>query len=196
MACFRQAKATIPEALHYNFAMRFLIGVVTGVVLVAAIVAGYLRFGNLPVATGDSPFPFERQISHMALDARIDRQMVKTPPFAADAAAFHAGTKVYLQQCAACHGVVGKDSSFAKTMFPHAPQLFVKHRNSDVVGVSDDEPGETYWKVANGIRLSGMPAYKTVLSETEMWDVSQLLANADKLPADVMDELKTPVPQP
>jgi mono/diheme cytochrome c family protein len=81
-------------------------------------------------------------------------------------------------------------------MFPHAPQLFVKHRNSDVVGVSDDEPGETYWKVANGIRLSGMPAYKTVLSETEMWDVSQLLANADKLPADVMDELKTPVPQP
>jgi hypothetical protein len=29
-----------------------------------------------------------------------------------------------------------------------------------------------------------------------MRDVSQLLANADKLPADVMDELKTPVPQP
>jgi len=27
-----------------------------------------------------------------------------------------------------------------------------------VVGVSDDEPGETYWKVANGIRLTGMPA--------------------------------------
>ena len=176
--------------------MRFLLGIVTGVVLVAVVVAAYLRFGNLPVATGDSPFPFERQITGMALNARIDKQMVKTPPVAADAAAFQAGAVVYKQQCAACHGVVGKDSSFAKTMFPRAPQLFVKHRNGNVVGVSDDEPGETYWKVANGIRLTGMPAYKTVLSETEMWDVSQLLANADKLPAEVMEELKQPVAQP
>jgi mono/diheme cytochrome c family protein len=46
--------------------------------------------------------------------------------------------------------------------------------------VSDDPPGEIYWKVANGIRLTGMPAFKSVLSETEMWQVSLLLANADK----------------
>jgi mono/diheme cytochrome c family protein len=49
-----------------------------------------------------------------------------------------------------------------------------------VIGVSDDPPGETYWKVANGIRLSGMPAFKGVLTENEMWQVSLLLANADK----------------
>jgi len=46
--------------------------------------------------------------------------------------------------------------------------------------VSDDPPGETYWKVANGIRLTGMPAYKSVLTETQMWQVSVLLAQADK----------------
>jgi len=176
--------------------MKFLLGIVTGIVLVALCVFCYLRFGNLPVATSDAPFPMERELTHMALDARIDKQMVKVAPVAADAAAFHAGAKVYLQQCAACHGVVGKDSSFAKTMYPRAPQLFVKHRNSAVVGVSDDGPGETEWKVANGIRLTGMPAYKTVLSETEMWQVSQLLANADKLPPDIVDELKVPVAQP
>jgi mono/diheme cytochrome c family protein len=34
--------------------------------------------------------------------------------------------------------------------------------------------------VANGIRLSGMPAYKDFLTETQMWQVSLLLANADK----------------
>ena len=65
-------------------------------------------------------------------------------------------------------------------MFPDAPQLLQKHHNGDVVGVSDDPPGETYWKVYNGIRLTGMPAFKTQLSETEMWQVSLLLANADK----------------
>jgi mono/diheme cytochrome c family protein len=46
--------------------------------------------------------------------------------------------------------------------------------------VSDDEAGETYWKVANGIRLTGMPAFSKVLSDTEMWQVSLLLKNADK----------------
>jgi mono/diheme cytochrome c family protein len=34
--------------------------------------------------------------------------------------------------------------------------------------------------VANGIRLTGMPAFKHVLSDTEMWQVSLLLKNADK----------------
>src|SRR5262245_53619158 len=51
-------------------------------------------------------------------------------------------------------------------MFPKPPHLF---RGK---GVTDDEPGETYWKVANGIRLTGMPAFKNSLSETEMWQVS------------------------
>jgi thiosulfate dehydrogenase len=73
-------------------------------------------------------------------------------------------------------------------MFPRAPQLFERH--GDHVGVSDDEPAETYWKVANGIRLSGMPAYQKLLDEKAMWQVSLLLANADKLPSAVLDQLK------
>jgi mono/diheme cytochrome c family protein len=61
--------------------------------------------------------------------------------------------------------------------------------------VSDDPPGETYWKVANGIRLTGMPAYKGILTETEMWDVSLLLANADKpLPPEALEILKNAAP--
>ncbi len=56
------------------------------------------------------------------------------------------------------------------------------------------QPGETYWKVANGIRLSGMPAFSKVLNQTEMWQVSLLLANADKpLPPGVLDLLKQPM---
>ena len=68
----------------------------------------------------------------------------------------------------------------AKWMYPQAPQLWKKHEGSDVVGVSDDEPGETFWKVKNGIRLTGMPAYSHMLSEEQMWDVSLLLKVADK----------------
>ncbi len=78
-------------------------------------------------------------------------------------------------------------------MFPHAPPLWKKH-HGDVVGVSDDPPGETYWKVANGIRLTGMPAFNKTLSENEMWQVSLLLANADKpLPPAALVLLKEPL---
>jgi mono/diheme cytochrome c family protein len=65
------------------------------------------------------------------------------------------------------------------------------HGTETMMGVTDDPPGETYWKVANGIRLTGMPSYKDVLTDTQMWQVSQLLANADKpLPPAALDFLR------
>ena len=83
--------------------------------------------------------------------------------------------------------------AFAKYMYPGAPQLWKRHARGNVVGVSDDEAGETYWKVANGIRLTGMPSYSEVLSDTEMWQVSLLLKNADKeLPMPVTEILNGP----
>jgi mono/diheme cytochrome c family protein len=62
-------------------------------------------------------------------------------------------------------------------MFPPPPQLL----NNDEM-VTDDPVGVTYWKVANGIRLTGMPGFSKSLSATQMWQVSMLLAGADKLP--------------
>jgi mono/diheme cytochrome c family protein len=132
----------------------------------------------------------ERKITGIALHARIDSEMVKTPPIPADENAFVAGAQIYRDQCMACHGVHGKPSTFGAHMFPKAPSLWEKHHNGNTVGVSDDPPGETYWRVANGIRLTGMPAYKDVLTDTEMWQVSLLLANADKpLPPAALDIL-------
>jgi thiosulfate dehydrogenase len=159
---------------------RLILGIVIGIILVPLAVLAYFKFGKVPVAVSDPPFPSERLVTGAALDARIDREMVKNPPVQPSEDTFVAGAHVYADQCAVCHGFHGKPSVFAKHEFPSAPPLWEKHHNGEVVGVSDDPPGETYWKVANGIRLTGMPAYKDVLSETEMWQVSLLLANADK----------------
>jgi len=65
-------------------------------------------------------------------------------------------------------------------MYPRAPQLWKKHGKRNVVGVSDDDPGETYWKVKNGIRLTGMPSFQHVLGDDQMWDVTLLLKAADQ----------------
>jgi thiosulfate dehydrogenase len=159
---------------------RVLLGILLGIVLVPIALLGWLKFGNVPVAVADPPLPQERLLTGVPLHARIDREMVKTPPIQPDEANLVAGAEIYRDQCAACHGLYGKPSRFGSHMFPATPPLWEKHRRNAVVGVSDDPPSETYWKVANGIRLTGMPSYKSVLSETQMWQVSLLLAHADK----------------
>jgi mono/diheme cytochrome c family protein len=58
--------------------------------------------------------------------------------------------------------------------------------------VTDDPAGETYWKAANGIRLTGMPGYRGTLTDTQLWQVSLMLANADKLPASVKAAVAAP----
>lgn len=165
---------------------KVLLGFVLGVVVVIAAVAAYLRWGAPPVATADKPFPFEKAIVSVPLNARIHNQM-QQPPFGIGEDVYEGGARVYREQCASCHGTPGHDVPFAKHMYPAAPQLWKKHPKGNVVGVSDDEPGETYWKVANGIRLTGMPAFNHVLTDTQMWQVSLLLKNADQqLPDPVM----------
>jgi mono/diheme cytochrome c family protein len=70
-------------------------------------------------------------------------------------------------------------------MFPKPPQLLTVKET-----VSDDPAGETYWKVKNGIRLTGMPGFSASLTDQQMWQVSALLARADKLPPEVQEALK------
>jgi mono/diheme cytochrome c family protein len=171
----------------------FLLGLLLGLIAVPAAVWIYLQHGNVPVATADRPFPFEAMIVHGPLHNRIDREMPSHAPIEASDTNLEIGAHIYRVQCAACHGLYGLPSAYADQMYPKAPQLWAPHRNG-VVGVSDDPPGETYWKVANGIRLSGMPAFRNVLNNVQMWQVSVLLANAAKpLPQPVSALLKQPL---
>jgi thiosulfate dehydrogenase len=156
---------------------QFIIGLVIGVLVVPLVLYAYFAMGMAPVATSASPMPFETTLAHKALEEWVEREMPKSVPIPADEPNYVAGAQVYKDNCAVCHGLpLQAESAIPKGMYPKPPQLF---RGK---GVTDDEPGETYWKVANGIRLTGMPAYKQSLSETQMWQVSLLLANADKLP--------------
>lgn len=156
----------------------FILGVIVTLVCIAGGVLLYFAGGFAPVATSAQAMPFEKRLANMALEAQIEKQAPKTVPVQWDEANLVAGANIYKDDCAICHGLPGQKNLTpeAKGMFPKPPQLFTGH------GVTDDPPGETYWKVANGIRLSGMPAFKPSLSETQMWQVSLLLANADKLP--------------
>ena len=157
---------------------KFLLGFLLALLLIPAAAYVYLRFGHPPVAVGDHHLPYEKMIVHVPLNARIDRERPANAPFTVTPAVLTAGAEVYTRQCAFCHGVPAAKSPIGNRMYPHAPQLWAAHGN--VVGVSDDPVGETYWKVKNGIRLAGMPAYDGLLSDEQIWQVSLLVASADK----------------
>jgi thiosulfate dehydrogenase len=175
---------------HFNLegtnkmAKGIIVGILLGFLLVFAGAYLYFSFGQAPVAVTSPAMPFERKFAGMALHAYLNKLPHPNPSVPADETNFLAGAKVYKENCAVCHGLPDQPKTMiAQGMFPKPPQLF------EAMGVTDDEAWETYWKATNGIRLTGMPGFKDHLSDTELWQVSVLLKNADKIPASVKAEL-------
>ena len=158
---------------------KFILGAIVTVIVIAVVIYCYFALGIAPVATAAQAMPFEKKLASLGLHARVEKEMPKNPPnIPLDDAAYQQAAQTYKDNCAFCHGLPNQQRPPAATgMYPRPPQLFSGH------GVTDDEPGETYWKVANGIRMTGMPAYKPSMSDQQVWQVTMLLKNADKLPA-------------
>ena len=166
--------------------IKFLIGLVVGICLL--LLAGYLfaTRGGISLATKGGPLPMERFVVSKALDASIGPSAQDQSPLHADEANLLAGAKVYQQSCAGCHGKLDQPASpMGEKFYPHIPQLLPPSK-----GVTDDPVGTTHWVVKNGIRFSAMASFEGTLTDNEIWQVSQFLRNADKLPPPVQDSLR------
>jgi hypothetical protein len=164
----------------------FLLGLIIGLVAVPLIFAAYILSGHGPVAATDPPMPLESFLAHGSLSARLRKEAPKGDVSRFTTADLISGANVYQKNCAFCHGLPDQPPTVAgRGMFPGAPQLFT----ADGM-VTDDPAGVTYWKVENGIRLSGMPSFKSSLTDDQRWQVSALLARADKLPPEVRSALQ------
>lgn len=168
------------------------VGFLLGIAGLAGGVYYYFASGMAPTAVADPMMPFERKMASMALDAHIEKQHVGEAPVPADEPNLLAGADVYKKECATCHGLPDHPVDYVDMMFPKPTQLFKGK------GVSDDPASESYWKAANGIRLSGMPSFKQKLTNTQLWQVSQLVAHSNELPASVKNALQpdTSAPAP
>jgi thiosulfate dehydrogenase len=164
----------------------FVLGMIGAVVLLSAGTYAFVRGGGVPMATSSAPLPFEHALARLALRASFKSALGLKNPAPVDETNLMAGARVYQLQCAVCHGALGAEpTAIAKGMFPPPPQLLMKH---DMV--TEDPEGEINWKVTHGIRLTGMPGFENALSDTERWQVTMLLAKADKLPAPVQAALR------
>jgi mono/diheme cytochrome c family protein len=145
----------------------------------ALIAAGYVfvTSGALRAGQDSKPGALEKWAAKSSLHATIrkEAQGLK-PPFQPSEGDFTAGIALYRAHCQVCHG--GSDgtvSSIAKGLTPSPPQLAKD-------GVEDDPEGETYWKVAHGIRFTGMPGFRETLSDREIWQIALFAKHMDSLP--------------
>jgi thiosulfate dehydrogenase len=166
----------------------FLFGLLVGILLLGGGIYYYFVSGMAPAAVADPPMMMERRMANRSLDAHIDKANIPAPPIQPSEDNYVAAAKLYRDNCAGCHGLPNQTPpALSGDMFPDATLLFKGK------GVTDDPPQVSYWKVKNGIRLTGMPTFKGVLDDTQMWQLALLVANADKIPDSAKKEL---VPEP
>jgi thiosulfate dehydrogenase len=161
---------------------------VLGAILVSVAVLGYLVSGYAPTSTSDHPLPLEKRIAELALRARIKREAPSRDVSRMSNAEMIAGAATYRKRCAMCHGLPNQPSpDIADAMFPKAPQFMILPQ---VIG---SKPDTDFWKVKNGVRLTGMPSYQNLLSDDQIWQVVGLLAHRRMLPPEVKEALHSSV---
>jgi thiosulfate dehydrogenase len=157
----------------------FVLGVV--LTILAALGGGYavLRAGLIPANADANPGPLETWAAETSLDATVAREAPKGPnPVPLTDANLIAGIDLYGQHCAICHGTAKGEASasaIAKGEYPAPPQLATD-------GVEDDPEGYSFWRIAHGIRWTGMPAWRGTLNDEQIWTLALFLKQMDKLP--------------
>jgi thiosulfate dehydrogenase len=145
----------------------FVLGFVTA--LAVLIVGGYffVTLGGLYAGQDVKPGGLERWGARGSLRATMRRgtQGLSNRLQPTDEN-LSAGIELYDTHCRVCHGGFdGVASPIAKGLTPTAPQLAKD-------GVEDDPVETTYWKIAHGIRFTGMPAFRASLSDQQMWQIA------------------------
>ncbi|HSA91438.1 MAG TPA: cytochrome c [Terriglobales bacterium] len=110
-----------------------------------------------------TPGSLESKVAKEVKQVTIGGKDWKNPVPDTKEAAAEGGTH-FQHHCQICHGLDGQKTGvpFAEKMDPPVPDLTHK----DVQEYTD---GQLKWIIENGIAPSGMPAWKGILTDDEMW---------------------------
>ena len=133
----------------------------------------------LPGCTADKrPSREETNLANAAKDVVIPLEAgKKTNPLPETDEVVSQGQDVFLGSCAQCHGPDGRgDSNIGHNMDPPAMDL----RSSHVQHWSD---AELFWIIQNGVRLTGMPSWRSSISDNDTWKLARFIHNLPRLDA-------------
>ncbi len=163
---------------------KFFLGFAAGIAVLLLAAFCYVRFGFIDPRADKEVSLLESKIAMPSLDAAVDRRVSETQnPVKPTDSSLISGMNVYQANCSSCHGDIHRPRGIlADSLYPRAPQFFED--------VPDMPENQNFYIVQHGIRLSGMPAWKQVLTDQEMWQAVTFLSYIDKLPPQVSEEWK------
>jgi len=155
----------------------FLLGVAATLTMIGVAAYGTIVSGAINPGADEPIPPIERWAAKSSLRAYLHNNVPKkTSPVPLNDQSLQDGAKLYLNNCALCHGFAdGKASTTAAGLYKRPP-LFAKE------DWSQDDDNLIYWFINHGVRLTGMPAYNKTLSEPEMWKIAMFIKHMQKLP--------------
>jgi thiosulfate dehydrogenase len=163
----------------------FLLGVLTTVAGIVLLGFFYLQLGLVEVR-GDVPATqLEDYLMRMAVHASVRRNAPElTSPVPPTDVNLTTGGKMYLDQCAGCHGTLGKQRKYPSGLNPSVPEL-------PTVGTEYTE-SQVFWVAKHGIRRTGMFSNGLWDSDEELWALAGYIKRMQHLPPRVQEELAKP----
>jgi mono/diheme cytochrome c family protein len=144
------------------------------------------KLGLMPVSADGTHSRLEARIMPAVLHAAIARHASgDMNPVPLNEDNLKAGVDTYKAMCARCHSTPdGEASVYGQSFYPPAPTL--------PKGMAQYTDSQLFWLIKHGIRNTGMPAWGSMLSDEEIWQVVSLLKNSQDLPPSVEAEWSAP----
>jgi mono/diheme cytochrome c family protein len=155
--------------------MKAILAFVAGLIAAPFLFGLAAVAGRLPSNATSNPPGWEMSAGMRALDASLERRSkgLKNPVAANGVDAVAAGRKLYADNCAGCHGTAKAPSAWgSKGFYPRAPQFW--QEGADVT------PEEAYAAIHDGVRYSGMGAWRDLMKAEDMWRVANFVASLRK----------------
>ena len=127
---------------------------------------------------GTHPSQDETSLANAAKDVAIPLEAgKKANPLPETDEVVSQGQEVFLGSCAQCHGADARgDTNVGRHMDPPAMDLTSSH-------VQHWSDAELFWIIQNGVRLTGMPAWKSSISENDTWKLAHFIHRLPRLDA-------------
>ncbi len=161
------------------------------VLIVVLLVAGVLAVRNGGLSADAQPGALERAAAARALRFSIPSSAERQRnPFAADAQAWKSAADHFEDHCAVCHGVDGHGKSeMGERMYPPVPDL------SDTA-VQARSDGALFYIIQNGVRWTGMPAWKGEHTPEESWRLVSFIRKVPSLTKEDLESAGVDMSQP
>ena len=161
----------------------FLLGVLATVVVLAVGTFAYLRLGMAEVRADLPGSRLESYLMSTAVHASVRRHApVIANPVLPTTDNLIAGGKMYLGECAGCHGTPDQAANeTGDSLYPPIPQ-FPK------VGTEYSE-AQIFWVAKHGIRRAGMFANGKWDSDQKLWTIAAFIKRMNALPEPVKEAL-------